>query len=70
MNGLGPDNIEQVRKRQTAKLLYHLEQTNQLTPELRSDLLRSLGYIFEDVESILTAIRNGEQNGKDKPSTR
>ena len=54
------ERIEQIRKRQTARLLDHLERTGQLTPELRSDLLRSLGYVFDDISD---AIKQGE--GKD-----
>jgi hypothetical protein len=43
------DRLEQIRKRQTARLLEHLERTKQLTPELRSSILRSFGYVFEDL---------------------
>ena len=43
------DRLEQIRKRQTARLLEHLERTGQLTPELRSSILRSFGYVFEDL---------------------
>jgi len=54
------ERIEQIRKRQTARLLDHLERTGQLTPELRSDLLRALGYVFDDIGD---AIKQGD--GKD-----
>ena len=51
------DEIERIRKRQTARLLAHLERTNQLTPELRGDILRSFGFVFEDVA---VAIQQGQ----------
>lgn len=54
--------IEGIRQRQTARLLAHLERTKQLTPELRADLLRSLGYMFEDVSSAI----NKQGEGKDE----
>jgi len=47
------DRINAIRKRQTARLLDHLERSGQLTPELRATILRSFGYVFEDVESAL-----------------
>ncbi len=63
--GLGMENaIDKIHKRQTARLLNHLEQTGQLTPELRSDILRSHGFIFEDVKAELERIQKGK--GKDK----
>jgi hypothetical protein len=58
------DGIEQIRKRQTARLLGHLERTGKLTPELRADLLRSFGYVFEDVAALIEAERQGD--GKDE----
>lgn len=60
------DRIEQIRNRQTARLLKHLEATGQLTDELRSDLLRSMGYIFEDVQD---AIKTKTGDGKDEHGT-
>jgi|GEM_PF-1346620 len=53
MDGPGMDKIEKIRKRQTARLLGHLETTGQLTSQLRSDILRSLGYVFEDITEVL-----------------
>ncbi len=58
------DRIESIRKRQTARLLAHLERTGQLTPALRCDILRSLGYVFEDVAE---AIKQGDQDEGKKP---
>jgi hypothetical protein len=58
------NDIERIRKRQTARLLDHLERTNQLTPELRTDLLRSLGYVFEDIENAVHGQKQGD--GKDE----
>ena len=60
------EQIEQIRKRQTARLLDHLERTGQLTPELRSDLLRSFGYVFEDVATAIRALREQQGDGKDE----
>ena len=56
--------IASIRQRQTARLLDHLERKGQLTPELRSDILRSFGYVFEDINE---AIRQGE--GKDEDTS-
>ena len=47
-------SLQKIRKRQTAKLLEHLELTGQLTPELRADLLRAMRWIFEDVMSAIS----------------
>ncbi len=63
-NGLGMDRIEQIRRRQTARLLDHLERKNQLTPELRADILRSFGYVFEDL-----AAAAAEKQGDGKNET-
>ena len=60
------EQIEQIRKRQTARLLDHLERTGQLTPELRSDLLRSFGYVFEDVATAIKTLREQQGDGKDE----
>ena len=49
MDTVRMEAIDKIRKRQTARLLDHLERTKQLTPELRADLLRSFGYVFEDI---------------------
>ena len=61
MNGLGKE-LEQIRRRQAARFLKHLERTGQLTPGLRSDVLRSFGFIFEDVAGAI--VKDGQ--GKEK----
>ena len=53
------DGIDKIHRRQTARLLNHLERTGQLTDELRSDILRSHGFIFEDVRAELDRIKQG-----------
>jgi len=58
------DAINKIQKRQTARLLDHLERTGQLTEKLRSDILRSHGFIFEDVRSELEKMR--QENGKER----
>ena len=63
MNGLGTEKIEQIRKRQTARLLDHLEKKGKLTQDLRADILRSLGYVFEDV---LDALNTQQGDGTDE----
>ncbi len=60
------EQIEQIRKRQTARLLDHLERSKQLTPELRADLLRSFGYVFEDVQAAIRALKSEQGDGKDE----
>lgn len=52
--------IASIRQRQTARLLTHLERTGKLTPDLRADILRSFGYVFDDIQD---ALRQGD--GKD-----
>jgi len=61
-NGHGMDEIEKIRRRQTARLLDHLERTGKMTPELRADILRSFGYVFEDIAAVIK--QQGE--GKDE----
>ncbi len=56
------DEIEHIRKRQTARLLAHLEDTGQLTDRLRTDLLRSLGFMFEDVEKVVNTAWTGAES--------
>ena len=58
------DSIDKIHRRQTARLLDHLERTGQLTDSLRSDILRSHGFIFEDVRAELDRIKQG--HGKDQ----
>jgi hypothetical protein len=43
------DQLEKIRKRQTARLLGHLEQTGQITPLLRCSVMRAMCYVFGDV---------------------
>jgi len=50
------DKLERIRKRQTARLLFHLETTDQLTPALRGDLMRSLSWMFGDVADMLAGV--------------
>ena len=62
------DRLQQIRQRQTARLLAHLERTGKLTPELRADILRSFGYTFDDLTQALQAeagARNQHGGGKD-----
>ncbi len=46
--------IASIRQRQTARLLTHLERTGKLTPELRSDILRAFGFVFEGKDDTKT----------------
>jgi hypothetical protein len=50
------DKLEKIRKRQTARLLFHLETTDQLTAALRQDLMRSLSWMFGDVAELLAGV--------------
>ena len=63
--GHGMEQIEHIRKRQTARMLANLERTGQLTPALRCDILRSLGYIFDDVNTAVAGLTQGQ--GKEIP---
>ena len=58
------ERLEQIRKRQTARLLEHLERKGQLTPELRADLLRSFGFTFQDIAALMESEKQGD--GKDE----
>lgn len=58
------ERLEQIRKRQTARLLEHLERKGQLTVELRADILRSFGYTFQDVAALMECGKQGD--GKDE----
>ena len=53
--------IASIQKRQTARLLDHLERKGKLTPDLRSDILRSFGYVFQDINDAMT-----QGDGKDE----
>ena len=60
------DSIDKIQRRQTARLLNHLERTGQLTDELRSDILRSHGFIFEDVRAELDRVKQGHGKENDE----
>jgi hypothetical protein len=62
------DRVTQIHRRQTARLLDHLERTRQLTNQLRSDILRSHGFIFEDVRAELDRIKQGHGKETDNDS--
>jgi len=62
------DRLEQIRKRQTARLLEHLERTGQLTPELRSSILRSFGYVFEDLADAVGQKQGGGTDANEDDS--
>jgi hypothetical protein len=61
------DQVDKIQRRQTARLLEHLERTGQLTDKLRSDILRSHGFIFEDVRAEMDRIK---QQGHGKENTK
>lgn len=46
-------SVEKLKNRQLAKLLTHLERTNQLTVELEKTLKRAYRFAFEDVEALI-----------------
>jgi hypothetical protein len=50
------DKLERIRKRQTRRLLCHLERTGQITPGLRCDVMRSMSYVFGDVADLLASV--------------
>ena len=45
--------VEKIKNRQLARLLTHLEDTGQLTFELKQDLKRAYRFAFDDVEDLL-----------------
>jgi hypothetical protein len=47
------EKINKIHKRQLARFLDHLKNTGQLTPSLESDIKRSFGFIFQDVQSAI-----------------
>jgi len=51
--GTDTARIASIRQRQTARLLDHLERKGSLTSELRSDILRSFSFVFEDINDAL-----------------
>ncbi len=52
--------IPRIHKRQVARFLSHLEDTGQITPELRQDVKRAYGYAFGEVMSALLVARGDE----------
>ncbi len=54
------DKLEKIRKRQTARLLAHLESSGQITPLLRCSVMRFLSYLFSDIAD-LVASATGER---------
>ena len=60
--------IASIRQRQTARLLNHLERKGTLTPELRSDILRSFGFVFMDIHDALKQGQGEEHECKCKPA--
>jgi len=50
------DKLERIRKRQTARFLQHLENSRQLTPALRGDVMRIMSWAFGDVADLLAAV--------------
>jgi hypothetical protein len=50
------DKLEKIRKRQTRRLLCHLERTGQITPGLRCDVMRSMSYVFGDVADLMASV--------------
>jgi len=50
------DKLEKIRKRQTARFLQHLEDSRQLTPALRGDVMRAMSWAFGDVADLLAAV--------------
>ena len=56
--------IKRIHKRQLARLLNHLQKTGQLTLSLEKDIKRGYGYVFTDIENLLT--RHDRENGDDK----
>ncbi len=42
--------LDSIYRRQTARFLDHLRETNQITPTLETDYLRSMRYTFKDVK--------------------
>ncbi len=50
------NEIDRIHRRQVARLLDHLKDKGELTPELESDIKRSFGFVFKDVHR---AVRQG-----------
>ncbi len=55
------EELERIRNRQLARLLSHLEKTQQLTPGLEVDIKRAYRFVFEDVAALV----NGNGHGKE-----
>jgi len=50
------DQLEKIRKRQTARLLSHLETPGQITPLLRCSVMRAMSYVFGDVADAVASV--------------
>lgn len=57
------DRIKQIRNRQQARFLTHLNKTGQLTPALESDVKRAYTYFEEDVAA---AIKGHDKEAHDE----
>ena len=56
------DKINRIHKRQVARTLDHFKRIGKLTPELESDIKRSFGFVFEDIQ---TAIQGQDKENDD-----
>jgi len=56
--------VKRLHKRQLARLLSHLEKTGQLTPALEKDIKRGYGYVFEDIENLITRHDKENEDGE------
>ena len=65
LNGHGMKEIKRINKRHLAKLLSKLEHEGDLTPCIRSDIMRSFGYLLEDTLDAVNGNRMGEGNEKE-----
>jgi len=57
--------IDRIHRRQVARMLDHLKRTGQLTPELESDVKRSFGFVFEDVQAAIRGQDKETHDGTD-----
>lgn len=56
-------SVEKLKNRQLAKLLTHLERTDQLTVELEKTLKRAYRFAFEDVEALIQELGKENKDG-------
>ena len=63
------DKVENLKNRQLARLLTHLERTGQLTVELEKDLKRAYRFAFDDVATLLKGLGLDKENEDAKSST-